>query len=948
MTSHRRRAMTAVAAVAAIACIAIALLHRDARDTTSHASTTHRSTSSIRSTPAGAAEVAEYAKRRSLFGQRDVALRRIAGRVTLAGKPFANARVALRWAGIEAGIAPPAPVATDAEGRFDLGAWFAERFTVTATADGLTPAVVETDLRDPTAVPAPDQLELALTPCTHTLVGSVSDGSGGPVAGAAVARVHSVGVATAADGRYALCLAPGKQTVAVTADGYGGVVLAVDIRGQVRRDIALVPAGAIHGSVVDSRDHKPVADALISAWPVTAGPNHPLEVLGHSDSEGRFQLAGFAPGRFTVWASTGQLLGSAVVAVVPTRSVEVTIAVSDQARVAGRVVANGKPVAGARVFARSTARAVGSRTSISQLDGSFVLDEVPLGTVVFSAPPYEVVAPPRLIVDRPDVTGVVVELAPMASISGRVLQDGQPIAGARVVITPDDNAVTSDSQGQYRLQGFRPGTYAVHAEADAGASPPQSVVVAAGQAVGNLDLELTSRAHIAGAVVDQEGRAVRDAIVAWTDSASGDSRRATTNDLGQFFVDRLRGDGSYAPSVRAYERDAALGFIGESPTVVLDAQRRQADGVQLQVRLERRTISGRVIDTTGAAVADARVDVITAPRSGTAVFHGWQPTPSTVSTADGAFSLTGLAEGAYAVRARSADDREVIASPVDAGASDVTLQLRASATIAVTLVGFASTPAVDAQNARGDFQKFYGTVDGARATITGLPPGRYIVAAHTAQELDAVAVVLADGATAPVTLTSHGSAHLTATIRNFVTGVPVPDMKCLVFPTVDGMLGPDPVWDLSAAPASDAQGQVAIDPAPAGPIAVYCYNPAAGMSSARAFVTLEPGARGTAQLLGVHLEPPALGDLGVDLDQGFPLVVTSVRDDGPAAAAGIRAGDQLVALDGHPIDQLSKGGVLFWIQSHRVGARITVTVKRGSENHAVGVVVGHTLAQPSP
>lgn len=129
---------------------------------------------------------------------------------------------------------------------------------------------------------------------------------------------------------------------------------------------------------------------------------------------------------------------------------------------------------------------------------------------------------------------------------------------------------------------------------------------------------------------------------------------------------------------------------------------------------------------------------------------------------------------------------------------------------------------------------------------------------------------------------------------------------------------------------------------------MYCYNPAGGMSSARAFVTLPAGAHGTVQLLTVHVESPALGDLGVDLDQGFPMLVNSVRDDGPAAEAGIRAGDQVIALDGHAIDQLSKGGVLYWIQSHRVGARITVTVQRGSESHTFAVVIGHTLAQPSP
>jgi protocatechuate 3,4-dioxygenase beta subunit len=483
------------------------------------------------------------------------------------------------------------------------------------------------------------------------------------------------------------------------------------------------------------------------------------------------------------------------------------------------------------------------------------------------------------------------------------------------------------------------------------------VTVAAGEPRDAVDLELTSRGAIAGTVVDQDGRAVREAIVAWTSAGVGDSRRASTDELGRFVVDQLR-PGSYRPSVRAAEHDRALAFAGARPgvgsavgpeaglEVVIDAARPRVDGVVLAVTVERLAIAGRVVDDTGAPVPDARIDAIAAPREGTAVFHTWSRPPVAVSRVDGAFSLDGLAAGSYAVRARSGDDREAIASPVAAGAKDVVLELRAFAALDVQLVGFGATPAVDAENARGDFLKYYGVALGNRARIGGLPPGRYIVTAHTAQELDAAAVVVAAGSVTPVTLTSHGSAHLVASVRNFSTGAPVADMRCLVFPTSEGMLGPEPLWDYDAGPSTGAQGEVAIDPAPAGPSAVYCYNAPAGMSSARAFVSLAAGERGTAQLYTVHLDPPGAGDLGAELDQGFPIVVTSVRDDGPAAAAGMRAGDAIAALDGRPIDQLSKGGVLHWIASHPVGAAIGITVRRGSETRTLRVVVGHSLAPP--
>jgi hypothetical protein len=84
------------------------------------------------------------------------------------------------------------------------------------------------------------------------------------------------------------------------------------------------------------------------------------------------------------------------------------------------------------------------------------------------------------------------------------------------------------------------------------------------------------------------------------------------------------------------------------------------------------------------------------------------------------------------------------------------------------------------------FQKYHGVVAGDRARIAGLPAGRYLVTAHTAEEIDAATVVVADGAVAEVALTSHGTGRLVATVREFTTGTPVADMRCLVDPTAEG------------------------------------------------------------------------------------------------------------------------------------------------------------------
>ncbi len=80
-------------------------------------------------------------------------------------------------------------------------------------------------------------------------------------------------------------------------------------------------------------------------------------------------------------------------------------------------------------------------------------------------------------------------------------------------------------------------------------------------------------------------------------------------------------------------------------------------------------------------------------------------------------------------------------------------------------------------------------------------------------------------------------------------------------------------------------------------------------------------------------EPDTLGSLG--LVPGFPAVLGSVVEDGPAARAGVRAGDRIVAVDGAPIEDWGD-----WVRVVRAapGESLAVEVERDGAMRRLTVV----------
>src|SRR5262249_35132402 len=83
-------------------------------------------------------------------------------------------------------------------------------------------------------------------------------------------------------------------------------------------------------------------------------------------------------------------------------------------------------------------------------------------------------------------------------------------------------------------------------------------------------------------------------------------------------------------------------------------------------------------------------------------------------------------------------------------------------------------------------------------------------------------------------------------------------------------------------------------------------------------------------------EDEASGDLGYKLREGEPdrkpeesrRIVSFVRPGGPAAQAGLQAGDEIVSVDGH--DVAGVNGYLYWsLTSVKVGTKVRLGLARG-------------------
>src|SRR6185503_10112629 len=207
---------------------------------------------------------------------------------------------------------------------------------------------------------------------------------------------------------------------------------------RTRRDIELTPEALLTGLVVGP-DDRPVPGALVMARASEPSPLAMDSSSAVADDSGRFTLGGLAPGRYVLTGrDRGRRTADEVEAVAAVGGGEdVTLRLIDMVTVRGRVVEDGKPVAGARLahrsgkFLRIRSPYVDAANAVSQADGAFVFDAVPPGPFSIAVEGFEVLSPATAEAVAPE-TEVVVEVAPKARVLGKVTRGRAPVAGVSV------------------------------------------------------------------------------------------------------------------------------------------------------------------------------------------------------------------------------------------------------------------------------------------------------------------------------------------------------------------------------------------------------------------------------------------------------------------------------------------------------------------------------------
>ncbi len=899
----------------------------------------------------------------SWFGEADRPSRDIAGRVTFLGEPVPGAKVVIQSEMIRAGVVASAERTADKEGWFSFGAQRAAWYDISASAPGMGYGHVQVATHDPNVVT--DELSLRLSGCEHALHGVVRDPSGGVIAGADVRATRGdwhnefalgVGAVSDQEGRYELCSPAGKLGVVISAQGYGAMRIKDTIIGRKQFDVELVPEAVVLGRVVESRGGKPIAGMGIrlypAAWPQRLRTTTAVAI---SDSEGRFRIAGLAPGRHTLYAQDrGHVVRPTPILIhAGSESPEVLLHADDRLALRGKVVESGQAVGGARIFSLIGGLRQGGST-IADADGEFSLWPVAEGSIQFEVEGYLVTSPlehevSAATLDRP----LVITVARLGAIRGKVLHGGAPIANAEVRASGDSQARTrsdrTDEDGVFELRGLAAGNYELTASSDAAvafSTTSQEIRLGAQEERNDVVIDLDGTATIRGAVLDQNDATVEGVVVQYTDARTGDACTATSDLRGEFVCGPLSGGGSYLPSVRP-DTSSAIAFPGVKGArfeqVMVEDGSSRLTGQVLHIQANRERISGRVVSQDGSPHPDTTVRAIEASTGYTPATAPWLGLRTGVSAADGSFQITVWKGARYTLHARAPSGGEGTLVNVRAGSSGIAIQIAEPGNIEGTLLGFDGPPELLVRRLGNTVEFVAARADSSSFSAQGLTPGQYAVLALSGSRGTGQTVEVRSGQSTSIVLKAGPSARLELQVIDFQTGEPVAGVRCKAAPYIHdaGIFG----WGTPLAEPTDAQGSVSLD-VPSGSIEIACQPRQLRHSEGAAQMHAKGGQANRLAVYVVVSDTPedSSNGIGAHFHMGFNVqaggythTLVQIRPGGAGEQAGLRVDDMIVQIDGRDVSPLTD--LVRLMGTYGIGSTIELTVRRAQVLRTLSVVV---------
>lgn len=659
------------------------------------------------------------------------------------------------------------------------------------------------------------------------------------------------------------------------------------------------------------------------------------------------------------------------------------------ARVAGFVTREGQPVSRARVTLKSTAPLV--TTTLD--DGRFLFEDVPSGPVYLAATTAdaasEVLGPIQL---QPGtvIEDVQLVLFPAVKIDGRVIDlvTQRPVAGA-TLLTPAE-VTRSDEAGRFTLTGAKSQTW-IEVTAPGYLSRTEWVSLELASAGGRLELVLTPASRLSGVVLES-GAPVAAATV-WAETAEGARRgersiNVFTDKEGKFLLECAagamqlsavtpRGTRVRGPLIRVSVGEKKEGLVLDAGDVTsasgvvtraglpvagaqvsaIDAQtedvsalattaldgRFRFDGLALgryvlQVRAGALTAMAGPFQHRGdgqdwavslsqggtlvGRVEPASAGVAVRWRSGT-----WSgPSAQTVTDAEGRFRFEGLPEelvsldaegpaGAATARARAGDDVVLVLRR-----GFVTVRLRDESGAPVT-DGVLTARSLDTGAAR---RQLVLAPDGV--TRLDLPTGRWELSLEVAgRGRSAPTTVTVGEGGAEATLSLESSVVVTGRVIERASGLPISGARVEAFSGEFGRASRLSVL-------TDARGEFQLPPVPrSGTLG------ASREGFASQWRRVADGARWDVALEKLPPQHPAQGDftqfegVGMTLDaRSGPVMVALVSEGSPAERAGVQVGDQILAVDGGPVEGQRLEQVVARIRGP-AGTPVVIRFQRGGQ-----------------